>query len=270
MKKSFLNFMFLLAFLLTAKATFAQDEREFTYEPRVFSPKEMDMMWEKFSTDKAWQVIAKEADAKGFKKITNKEASWGFEGELKTKEGKVEKVVFCTFDFLNPKNIKQGCSMVWGKVGDKSYKAYLIFPEGVTDPEKKFEQSLEWYVDANNKVQKANSWGRCFRRCMQRGVAATGVETELSRDRSRIVVGGNSYVVSCPGICLASALACSGIAAGVAVAVIGAGIVAAGSGGVGIPVLVAAGGIGAGILFTCVAGGCGTCTFMCALGCIGE
>lgn len=251
-------------------AAFAQGEKEFTYAPRVFEEKEMKQMWENFSNDKAWQVIAKEAESKGFKKITNKEASWGFEGEIKSPTGKTEKVLFCVFDFLNPKNIKQGCSMVWGKVGDQSYKAYLIFPEGVTDPDKKFELSQEWYVDANNKVQKANSWGRCFRRCMQRGVTATGVETEIGNNRSRIVVGGSSYVVSCPGICLASALGCSGLAAGVAVAVIGAGIVAGGSGGVAIPVLVAAGGIGAGLLFTCVSAGCGTCTFMCALGCIGE
>ncbi|MDJ1500267.1 hypothetical protein [Xanthocytophaga agilis] len=236
----------------------------------VFTPEEMNMMWKKFSSDKSWQVLQKEVDTKNFYRIANKEAAWGFKGTITDEKGVKSEVLFCVYDFLNPKNEKQGCSMVWSKVGEKSYKAYLVFPEGVTDLDKKFEASEEWYVDASNKIQKANSWGKCFRKCVQRGVPVPGVETEIGKDKSKIKVGDATLTVSCPGLCFASALSCSTLAAGTAIAIIGAGVATASTGGITLPVLIAAGGFGAAVLFTCTATGCGSCIFLCALGCVGE
>ncbi len=232
----------------------------------IFTPDEMNEMWKQFSSDKGWQVLQNEVNSKKFFRIANKEAAWGFKGTITDEKGNKSDVLFCTYDFINPKNTKQGCSMVWSKVGDKSYKAYLVFPEGVTDLDKKFEASQEWYVDKSAKIQKANSWGRNFRRCVKRGQSVPGVEVELSGNRSRISVGETTFVTNCPGMCFASALACSGLALGAAVAIVGAAGLTAGTAGITMPVLVAAGGFGAAVLFSCTATGCGTCIFLCALG----
>jgi hypothetical protein len=260
--------LFMLAFITVLQA---QDKTDrMPKDISIFTPDEMNEMWKKFSSDKGWQVLQNEVSTKKFSRIANKEAAWGFKGTITDEKGNKSEVLFCAYDFINPKNTKQGCSMVWSKVGDKSYKAYLVFPEGVTDLDKKFEASQEWYVDASAKIQKANSWGRCFRRCVQRGVPVPNVETELSKDRSRINVGNTSITVSCPGLCFASALTCSTLAAGTAIAIVGAGALTAGTGGITLPVLIAAGGFGAAVLFTCTATGCGSCIFLCALGCVGE
>jgi hypothetical protein len=232
-----------------------------------FTPDELNKKWTEFSANKNWQILEKTVAAKKFHRILNKEAAWGFTGTTINDKGEKVSTLVCLFDFLNPANAKQGCSMLWAKVGTKSYKAYIVFPEGEKDVNRKFDLTEEWYVDeAKGTILKASSWGRTFKKCVQRGVAAPGIETELSNNRSRIVVGGGSVTVSCPGICLAGAIACSGLAAGVATSIILAGIAAAGTEGVGIPVLIAAGGIGGAMLATCVGTSCLACVLMCALG----
>jgi hypothetical protein len=233
-----------------------------------FTHDELSKKWSEFTTNKNWAILQKDAASKKFSRILNKEASWGFTGTLLNDKGEKDSVLLCLFDFLNPANIKQGCSMLWAKVGKKAYKAYIIFPEGETkDVNRKFANSEEWFVDeSTGKIVKAQSWGHTFTKCVQRGVSVPGIETELSNNRSRINIGGGSVTVSCPGICLAGALGCTTLASGVATAIILAGITAAGTEGVGIPVLVAAGGIGAAMLFTCVGASCGACVLMCALG----
>jgi len=232
-----------------------------------FTPDELNKKWTEFSANKNWQILEKTVAAKQFRRILNKEAAWGFTGTTINDKGEKVSTLVCLFDFLNPANTKQGCSMLWAKVGTKSYKAYIVFPEGEKDVNRKFDLTEEWYVDeVKGTIQKASSWGRTFKKCVQRGVAAPGVETELSNNRSRIVVGGGSVTVSCPGICLAGAIACSGLAGGVATSIILAGIVAAGTEGVGIPVLIAAGGIGGAMLATCVGTSCLACVIICALG----
>jgi hypothetical protein len=233
-----------------------------------FSPEELTKKWEEFMKDKSWITLAKDVASKKFHRILNKEASWGFNGTIINDKGEKVPAIFCAFDFLDTANIKQGCSMVWTKVGNKSYKSYLIFPSGETkDIERKFGMSEEWFVDeATGTIQKAHSWGKNFIKCVQRGVELPNIETELSKDRSRIKIGGGSVTVSCPGICVAGAIGCSTIAAGVATAIIISGIVAAGTEGIGLPVLIAAGGIGYAILVNCIGASCGACAIMCALG----
>jgi hypothetical protein len=232
-----------------------------------FSHEELNKQWSEFSQNKNWKILEKAVAAKKFSRILNKEASWGFSGTTINDKGEKDSVLLCLFDFLNPANIKQGCSMLWAKVGRKTYKAYIIFPEGEKDINKKFELTEEWYVDeTKGTINKASSWGRTFKKCVQRGVEVPGVETELSNNRSKISIGGGTVTVSCPGICLAGAIACTALAGGVATSIVLAGIVAAGTEGVGIPVLIAAGGIGAAMLVTCVGASCVACVLMCALG----
>lgn len=233
-----------------------------------FTHDELEKKWSAFTDNKNWKLLEKTVAEKKFQRILNKEAAWGFSGVTTNDKGEKDSVLVCLFDFLNPANIKQGCSMLWAKVGKKTYKAYIVFPEGETkDINRKFDGTEEWYVDeTKGTINKASSWGRTFKKCVQRGVSVPGVETELSNNRSKINIGNGSVTVSCPGICLAGALGCTTLAGGVATAIVLSGIVAAGTEGVGIPVLIAAGGIGGAMLFTCVGASCGACVLMCALG----
>lgn len=233
-----------------------------------FTPEELTKKWAEFMKDKSWIALEKDVASKKFHRILNKEASWGFTGTIINDKNEKVPAIFCAFDFLDTANIKQGCSMIWTKVGTKSYKSYLIFPSGETkDFNRKFGMSEEWFVDESTAtVQKAHSWGKNFLKCVQRGVELPNIETELSKDRSRIKIGGGTVTVSCPGICLTGAIGCSTIAAGVATTIIVAGIVAAGTEGIGLPVLIAAGGIGYAILVNCIGASCGACAILCALG----
>jgi hypothetical protein len=156
----------------------AQKEKTFEFAPTVFNESELRELWTKFSTDADWQALTAETDKKGFVRILNKEASWGFRGTLTDSKGNKENVLFCAFDFVNAKDYKQGCSMIWQIVGERAYKAYVVFPPGETDIDKRFANAQEWYAQ-NGKVEKAHSWGTRFRACVQRGVPVPGVETEL-------------------------------------------------------------------------------------------
>jgi hypothetical protein len=240
--------------------------KEPKFSPVVFNESEMKSMWDQFRRDKGWETLEKEVARKGYVRITNKEASWGFHGTIVDTRGVTREVMFCAFDFLNSKDTKQGCSMIWRMVDGEFYKAYVIFPSGERDIDKRFANSEEWFVDRQGAVQKAHSWGKCFRACVQRGNTATGVEVEIGKDKSRIKVGDSNFTVTCQTQCFASALACAGLAS--ATAITTAGVIAASGGTLTIPTLIAAGGFGAAVLIGCAATGCGTCIFLCALGCI--
>ncbi len=165
---------------------------------KQFSPKEMDALWDQFGKDQGWAAINKDVATKKFQRIKHEKASWGFKGSRKNAKGQMEDVIFCAFDFYNPNSKNgQGCSMIWRKVGGETYKAYLIFPDGEKDFDKALEASLEWFADEKGQIQKANSWGRCFRRC------------------NRSICG--------PG-CLASIAVCGGATAILAVATGGLGV----------------------------------------------
>lgn len=210
-----------------------------------FSPKEMIEMSQKFAGDAGWSAILKEVNEKKFTKIKHEKAAWGFKGKVKDKSGKEVDVVFCTFDYYNPDSKNgQGCSMIWKKVGNEIYKAYLIFPEGEKDMDKALALSGEWYADANGKIQKAQSWGRCFRRC----VGGT--------QRTVVDAGGVRFEVpaNCGLGCLASIAVCGGATAILAVA-------SSPGAPVTFPTLAIVFGI-------CAGASCGVCIGACALGCI--
>lgn len=61
-----------------------------------------------------------------------------------------------------------------------------------------------------------------------------------------------SVTISCRGICLIGGIAFSGLTGGVTTSILLAGIVAAGTEGVEIPILIAAGRIGGAMLVICV------------------
>jgi hypothetical protein len=207
-----------------------------------FSPKQMEMMWDQFGKDQGWAAINKDVASKKFQRIKHEKASWGFKGKLKNAKGQMEDVMFCAFDFSNPNSkVGQGCSMIWRKVGDEVYKAYLIFPEGEKDMAKALEGSIEWFADEKGNIQKANSWGKCFRKCV------------AGNNRVVVDVKGNRFEVpaNCGTGCLGSIAVCGGVSAVLAVA----------SGGTGFVPLAVFFGI-------CAGASCGVCIGGCALGCL--
>jgi len=210
----------------------------------VFTEEEMKTQWQSFSADKGWKALMKEVEAKGFKRIER--SSWGFKGELKNiVTQKSEDVMFCAFDFYNPATIKektfQTCSMIWRKVGKDVYKAYIVFPKGVSEKEKAFAGAEEWFADNEGAIQKAHSFNKCFNRCINGGRHSVAVDTKF---------GSVHITADCKSQCLSAVAVCGGVTAILEVA----------SGGLGTPVLIATFGICSGIA-------CGQCFAMCALGC---
>lgn len=207
-----------------------------------FSEDEMKKMWDKFSSDAGFKELMKQVNEKGFKRINIPEAAWGFKAKGIDKNSKKEvDLVYCAYDFYNPKAKKgegQGCSMIWRKVGDEVYKAYLIFPEGEKNMEKALESSQEWFVNDKNKVEKASSWGRCFRRCIQKGNSIVEIKDVKVR-------------TNCHNSCLGAVAICGAVTAGIA----------ASTAGMGVPAAIA-------LFFGCAGVGCAPCFAACALGCI--
>ena len=209
-----------------------------------FSEESMKLQWLGFTKDKGWGELLSQVEAKGFKRIER--ASWGFKGVLKNNvTGKAVDVMFCAFDFYNPSAIGQKsfqtCSMIWRKVGNDVYKAYIVFPKGVQDREKSFALAEEWFADATGTVQKAHSFNKCFNRCINGGRHSVAVKT---------IFGSMTATADCKSQCITGVVACGGVTA----------ILELASGGLGTPVLIATFGICAGVT-------CGECFAMCALGC---
>ena len=243
MKSSFKFVGLFFVLVCFVSNVFAQKQIDNYYQ---FSPKEMESMMASFGKDAGWKNLSATMSSRSFERIKHEKAAWGFKGQVKTADGKMQDVLFCAFDFYNPKSKKgQGGTMIWRKVGDEVYKAYLIYPEGVEDLDKALELSEEFFADASGKLQKAQSWGRCFRKCVRGSsrtvVDAKGIRFDVPSD--------------CGTGCLASIAVCGGATAVLAVAA------AAPTGGLSFPVLAITFGVCAGV-------SCGVCLGVCALGCI--
>lgn len=275
MRSKLVSVITLAAFVLSQAATVLADtpapiqregvvkgEEKAAFDYTVLSETEMKAMWSRNEKDADWKVLMAQVSEKKFARILNREASWGFRGTLVADDGTKQDALLCLFDFIDTTDVSHSCSMVWAKVGSKAYKAYMDFPRGEKDGVKKLSNAQEWYAEGG-KVLRAHSFGTRFAACVQRGNALPGVEQEISKDRSILNIGGGQYVVSCPGQCLIGAVACTGLAATVALGTIG--IIAASGGTLTIPTILAAGGIGAAMLLGCGGLACGSCFLMCGL-----
>ena len=216
-------------------------------ESTQFSEAGMKEQWLTFTKDKGFVELLKQVEAKGFKRI--EQSSWGFKGVIRNiATGKAEDVMFCAFDFYSPSAISQKtfqtCSMIWRKVGADVYKAYIVFPKGVSDRQKGFEGAEEWFADANATVQKAHSFNKCFNNCINGGRHSVSVTTKY---------GSMKATADCKSQCITGVIACGGVTTILQIA----------SGGLGTPLLIATFGICSGIT-------CGQCFAMCAIGCVGS
>jgi hypothetical protein len=102
--------------------------------------------------------------------------------------------------------------VIWRNDGKVVYKAYLTFPAGEKDFDKAIDESVEMFVEGG-KIQKASSWGTCFKKkarekcapfCITAvtgcGLAATAI----------ILASGGSLV----GLSMGFWLGCAGILCG--------------------------------------------------------
>jgi hypothetical protein len=212
------------------------------------SEKQLAAYWERFTKERDFQALMKDVNQKGFERINAKEAAWGVEGEFIDGKGNSSPFLFCVYDFYHPKSKQgQGCSMIYKRMGNKTYKAYIVFPEGEKDAQKAMANAKEWFVDAKANVQLANSFSKCFPKCVATGGKTPGLDADIVNGKVRI--GGKTYTISCLGICGFSTALCTTAITAIVLA----------TGGIGVPVAVA-------LLVGC-AGPCATCMALCAIGC---
>ncbi|HTR29666.1 MAG TPA: hypothetical protein VMH27_10375 [Puia sp.] len=213
-----------------------------------FSAEQLKSHWEKFTADPGFSALLQDAKSKGFTQIQNDKAMYGYQGTITDGNGKEHEVIFCAYDFYNPKAEKgQGCSMIWKRVDGRLYKAYLIFPEGEKDFSKAMAGAMEWYADEEGKVQRAHSWGSCFLKCVQTDGKAPGIDVDIKN--GKVNIGGTTYTLTCSTSCFVGAIVCTAAAGAVAAS------------GAGVPFAI-------GMMAVCAGLTCAPCLTMCAIGCM--
>ncbi|MCZ2459551.1 MAG: hypothetical protein LC128_07970 [Chitinophagales bacterium] len=238
--KAFTTLLIFSLVFASRSELFSQDA---DLKTKNLSASDLKLKWEDNSKDKGWDKLMKEMGRNGFKRVA--ESSWGFKGVLKDqKTGKSVDVEFCVFDFYSPKAVSdknfQTGSMIWRKIGDEVYKAYLIYPKEVSDVEKSLMESVEFYADKNNDIKKANSFGRQFRKCVNGGNHNVLIDTWFGKMKVK---------ADCKTSCITGIVACGGVTA----------ILELVSGGLGTPLLLATFGL-------CAGAACASCLTYCALG----
>jgi hypothetical protein len=151
----------------------------------VFPIAKLETKWTSYVADKGFATLLAAVKKEGFIRIEkNEKAAWGFDAgfiadtSLGTSEQKAE---VCSFDFYRKtdKGV-QMCTMVWRKVGSEIYKAYIVYPVGEKNIQTALEKSDEFYVDENNKIQKAHSFGKCWAKCVFKRFNATACSSAMA------------------------------------------------------------------------------------------
>ena len=185
---------FFLFFFLISTGSFAQTSNIWSEEPpdnvknlKFMTPTELEQQFLSSQKLPAFTAVLNGLQKRGFVKLKMKEGNWGFTGEYKAENGVYAKSKFLAFDFYNPKAGKggQGASIIMRQVGNSTYTAYVIFPEGDVSIEDAFTKGEELYADAQNNLQPAKSWIRCFLRevrddCATRCIVRVAVCTALN------------------------------------------------------------------------------------------
>jgi hypothetical protein len=178
----------------------------------VFPISTLESKWTSYIADKGFATLLAAVKNEGFIRIEkNEKTAWGFSAgfiadtSLGTSEQKAE---VCSFDFYR-KTAKgvQMCTMVWRKVGNEIYKAYIVYPVGEKNIQTALEKSEEYYVDENNKIQEAHSFGKCWAKCVFKRFNATGCASAMA---------------SCSGAAAGLTLAGIGVTTPIALGIFGA------------------------------------------------
>lgn len=220
---------------------------------KPLSEDDLERLWRTQLADAGFSALHQELSEREFSRIPK--AAYGFSGTLSYREGPAEKsipVQFTAYDFHKPALAKertwQTATLLWGRVGDRSYQAYTVLPKGSTMKEQDGSDFLdalgrsdERYWDAGEaKVLQARSFGKRLRECIRGG-------------RHGVVVAGPlglrfSVQADCTTMCLSAVVACGGATA--LLASVGLGMT--------VPAAIA-------VFAVCAGGVCVSCLAICAL-----
>jgi hypothetical protein len=177
----------------------------------ALTPTELKAKFSSLSANADMKMLKDELTNKGWSKLDVDGTSYGVTGTYRDADGKSTPVEFYVFDYYN-KTSKQTGAIIWRNNGKSIYKAYLIFPAGVKDFDKAMEESVEMYVEGG-KIQKASSWGRCFKNCIKRNCAGFCVAAATGCLAAAIVID-LAFGGTATGLTLAFWIGCSGVLCG--------------------------------------------------------
>ena len=170
--KSISTFVICALLATISLKTTAQDCTGKITNHKQFDIKTLESKWTTYTRNPGFKILLDDVKRQGFTRIENNErTAWGFDADFTIDPAlsSPQDTEICAFDFYKKTSTGvQFCSMLWKKVGGTLYRAYIIFPEGEKDVAKAFEKSQEFFVDENNKIQKAKSFGRCWSRCLDK------------------------------------------------------------------------------------------------------
>jgi hypothetical protein len=150
-----------------------------------FTVSELESKWQTFTSDPGFKILADAVTKQGFIRIAkNEKTAWGFNSKYISDSvlgTSVQEALVCTYDFYRKTTSGiQMCSMVWRKVGGTTYKSYIVFPVGENDFYTAIEKSTEFFVDENNTIQQAHSFGKCWARCVFKRFSATNCAAAMA------------------------------------------------------------------------------------------
>ena len=177
----------LFSFVIYSMPAFAQVLPEPQFEKltrvdhKVFDGKVLAPIFDKLQkVDEEIRVLTYDLQAKKFSPLEGTKNYWGMSETYRTEDKKTITLEVYLRDFSRP-NSKDVSAIGQFKVssGDRSevYSFSLLAPKG------DFEQAIEYTVDENLKILKADSWWRCVKKRLIR---------------------------KCAGPCVTSIIACSG------------------------------------------------------------
>lgn len=145
----------------------------------------LETKWQTFTADPGFKILADAVAKQGFIRIAkNEKAAWGFSASYISDSvlgTSPQQAVVCSYDFYRKTSTGiQMCSMIWRKVGGTTYKSYIVFPVGETNFYTAIEKSTEFYIDDNNTIQQAHSFGKCWANCVFKRFSATNCAAAMA------------------------------------------------------------------------------------------
>jgi len=213
-KLQFLFFTILFSILTTH--LYSQEECNSIQELKIYSDADLKVKWNKLrSTDSGIKVLYSDLKSKGFEKFDIKGTNWGFKG-ITQSENKIVDAEFFAFDFIN-KSKTQLVSLIYRKLGKNIYKDYIFFSKGHKDFFDGLDTAEEYFVDGNDKIQIAQSWRKCFKKCVFKKCPGwCGAAIPVCATATAVVVaatGGATF-----GAAVGMFAGCAGISCGICMA----------------------------------------------------
>lgn len=183
---------------------------------KQFSLAELESKWAIYLKDPGFKAVADNLAGLGFKRIANNDKfAWGYTGSFTSDTvlgTSPQPVEVCVFDYYKKTATGgQMATVVWRKVSETIYKAYILFPEGVKDVATSMERSLEYYADNTNKIQKADSYGKCWSKCVFKRFNATNCAGAITACAGAAAAAAAAGIGVTTPIALGIFAACAGV-----------------------------------------------------------